>query len=135
VNTTIEPRRAFPWIGTVVGGLVGAFVFYVGGAFLLLALAADESDGWAGLAAVAAAMITFAPLGAIVGGMFGARRRFVPWWRARPGLERTLTVVLALLGAAAPAFFTEAAWEAVALATWGLAGGAIVGHMIGRIAT
>jgi hypothetical protein len=83
----------------------------------------------------AAALITFAPLGAIVGILFAARERVGAWWRSRPAGERVITVVAALAGAAAPAFFADAAWEAVALATWGLAGGAMVGHVIGRIST
>jgi hypothetical protein len=52
MSTTPRPREGFPWIGAAIGLIVGAFVFYVGGAFLLLALASDDSDGWAGLAAV-----------------------------------------------------------------------------------
>lgn len=119
----------------IVGAVVGALVLYVGGAFLLVALAGDEGDGWAGLAAVVSAIITFAPLGAVVGALFGARRRTAPWWNRRPRFERLATVVGAVVGAVAPALFTDAAWEAVALATWGLAGGAAVGHLIGRVAT
>ena len=134
MNTHIEHNR-LPWPGMVLGAVAGAFVFYIGGALLLVALASDDSDGWAGLAAVAAALITFAPLGAIVGGLLAARHRVAAWWRSRPAAERTLTVVVAVAGAVVPALFVDAAWEAVALATWGLGGGAIVGHAIGRMAS
>lgn len=133
MSTHVEHERGLPWLAMLLGAVVGALAFYIGGAFLLVALAADESDGWAGLAAVVAAMVTFAPLGAIVGALLAARRRVVAWWQGRPAGERFITVAVALVAAVTPTFFVDTTWEAVALATWGLAGGAVVGHVVGRI--
>lgn len=116
-----------PLVGAALGLLVGIPV---------LRWALAGSEGWADLAAVAAAMVTFVPVGAVLGGAVGARRVLLPWWGSQPLVVRRSVAVLTAAAVATPLLLVGV-WgreNAVPAAVWGLVVGPLAGWAAGSIA-
>jgi hypothetical protein len=122
-------------LSTAVGAVVGAVLGLVAG-IPVLRWALAGSEGWADLAAVAAAMVTFLPVGALLGGAVGARRVLLPWWRRQPVVVRRSVAVFTAAAVGVP-LLLMGVWggeNAVAAAVWGLVVGPLVGWAGGSIA-
>lgn len=72
--------------GSIFGFAAG---FVLGVVVLRAAASLDAADtGWEDLTSVAASLVSFAPVGALVGGAAAARRVLVPWFRRQHPVAR-----------------------------------------------
>ena len=115
-------------VGLVVGYIIGVFVLRWVGGF-------GSNDGWEDLVALVTSMISFAPVGALIGGALGIRRNGRSLWAAMSTRRRAFTVGTSLLLATAALIFGTVRMEAMSgvfLAVWAVPVGAAIGYLLGR---
>jgi hypothetical protein len=129
-----------PLVAKVLAGAMAGFVVgWLAGALLLRALfgTTGAASGWEDLAGVAASLFSFAPVGALVGGLVGARSRVAPWWRDLPRPARhgaiagAMVVLVAGLAVSPWAGVESAVPAAVAASPLGAGVGLAVGRRAG----
>jgi hypothetical protein len=115
-------------LGLFVGYVIGIFVLRWVGSF-------GSQDGWEDLVAIVSSMISFAPVGALIGGALGVRRNGRSLWAAMSPRRRAFTVGTSLVLATAVFIVGTVRMEAMSgmfLAVWAVPIGAVIGYILGR---
>jgi hypothetical protein len=132
-----DRRGGIPAVLTVLlGAVAGFFVGFLVGSFVGRWVAATGgTDGWEDLVAVVVSLISFGPVGAIVGGVLGAQRNGRWLWSDVSPRRRRSTLVGAA-GSSLVALVLGTIWmEAMSgmfLAVWAFPIGGLVGWIVGR---
>lgn len=137
MTSMTDPASRVPLLAKVLAGaMIGFPAGLVAGALLLRAVfgATGTAAGWEDLAGVAASLFSFAPVGALAGGLAGARSRVAPWWRALPRPARRGANVGAVAALAAGLALSPWAGveNAVPAAVAAIPLGAALGLAVGR---
>lgn len=131
-----QTRRSDSLARVLVGASVGLFAGYVIGVFVLRWVGSfGSNDGWEDLVAIVTSMISFAPVGAIIGGVLGVRRNGTSLWAAMSTRRRAFTVGTSLAMATAVFVVVTVRMDAMSgmfLAVWALPIGAGIGYILGR---
>lgn len=120
----------------LIGATVGLFAGYMIGVFVLRWVGRFASnDGWEDLVALVTSMISFAPVGALIGGSLGIRHNEKSLWAAMSTRRRAFTVGTSLALATVAFIFGTVRMEAMSgvfLAVWAVPVGAVIGYILGR---
>lgn len=123
----------------LIGATVGLFAGYVIGIFVLRWVGSFGSqDGWEDLIAIVTSMISFAPVGALIGGALGVQRNGTSLWAAMPARRRAFTIGTSLALATIVFILGTVQMEAMSgmfLAVWAVPVGAVIGYIVGRSRT
>ncbi len=119
----------------IVGATIGAFVAYVVGIFAFrLVSRLGGVDGWEDLVSVVMSMMSFAPVGAIVGAVIAVRPGGASIWAGMGRRRRFMTVSVAVALVTAAGAIGTLRWDPMSglfLAVWALPVGAAMGYLIG----
>jgi hypothetical protein len=115
-------------IGALLAYLVGIFAFRIAGRF-------GGVDGWEDLVSLVMSMMSFAPVGAIVGAAIAVRPHGASIWAGMARRRRIMTVSATIALVLAAGAIGTIRWDPMSglfLAVWAIPVGAAAGYALGR---
>jgi membrane protein YqaA with SNARE-associated domain len=131
----LSDRGSVDWGRAAIGAVIGGFVGYFVGIVLLRIVARlGSQEGWEDLIAIVLSMLSFGPIGAIVGALVGVRKDGRSLWARMSPRRRATTVIGAVIVAIGAGIWgaTMDPMSAAFMAVWGLVIGGAVGYLLGR---